>query len=60
MPTIFHPMENANQARLRELTKRTAVETDHDKFAALIEELNRLADGDQPPSRTLPLVYDKS
>jgi hypothetical protein len=53
-------MENANQARLRELTKRTAVETDHDKFAALIEELNRLADGDQPPSRTLPLVYDKS
>jgi hypothetical protein len=47
-------MEEANQARLRELTERIAVETDHDKFTVLIAELNRLLDSDQPPKPNTP------
>jgi len=53
-------MENANQARLRELTERIAVETDHEKFTALIKELNRLVDSDRPPNPNPPVGREES
>ena len=33
--------------RLRELTARIATEQDHDKFTSLVEELNRILDGEK-------------
>jgi len=50
---------NANPTRLRELTERIAVETDHDKFVELIAELNRLLDSDRPQPKS-PTNRDRS
>ena len=38
--------ENEQAERLRELTARIATEQDHDKFTSLVEELNRILDGE--------------
>jgi hypothetical protein len=38
--------ESENRARLRELAAKVATEQDHDKFVALVKELNQLLDGD--------------
>jgi hypothetical protein len=39
----------ASSEKARDLVAQIAVEKDHDKFTALIKELNRLLDG-EPPS----------
>lgn len=39
--------ENDQAERLRELTARIATEQDHDKFTSLVEELNRILDGEK-------------
>jgi hypothetical protein len=39
--------ENEQAERLRELTARIATEQDHDKFTSLVEELNRILDGEK-------------
>jgi hypothetical protein len=38
--------ENEHRERLRQLTAKIAIEQDHDKFTALVQELNRLLDGE--------------
>jgi hypothetical protein len=38
--------ESDHRERLRELTAKIATEQDHDKFTALVQELNRLLDGE--------------
>ena len=38
--------ESENRERLRELAAKIATEQDHDKFVALVMELNQLLDGD--------------
>jgi hypothetical protein len=40
--------------RARELAAKIAVEKDHDKFTALVAELNRLLEGDGPSPDSLP------
>jgi hypothetical protein len=39
--------ENDNKERLRELAAKVAIEQDHDKFTALVQELNQLLDGEK-------------
>jgi hypothetical protein len=38
--------ENENRERLRQLTAEIASEQDQDKFTKLVQELNRLLDGE--------------
>ena len=38
--------ENEKSERLRELASKIATEQDHDKFTALIKEMNQLLDGE--------------
>jgi hypothetical protein len=47
---------HADIERARELVAQIAVEKDHDKFTALVAELNRLLEGDGPalPQPTPP------
>ena len=40
---------NGIQERLRELAAKIAAETEHDKFTALVEELNGLLDQELHP-----------
>jgi hypothetical protein len=42
-------MQESEKNRLRELASEIATEQDHDKFSSLVEELNRLLDGEKPP-----------
>jgi histone H3/H4 len=46
--------ESDNRERLRELAARIATEQDHDKFTALVRELNELLDGEESRKRPLP------
>ena len=43
-------MDNTKQTRLRELTEAIAVETDQEKFTALVKEFNSLLDADRTHS----------
>jgi len=47
-------MGHASIERARELVAEIAVEKDHDKFRALVAELNRLLEGDGPSPTTPP------
>jgi hypothetical protein len=44
-------MEDANKNRVHELIAQIAAEKDHDKFTALVAELNRLLDSGQTVQR---------
>lgn len=44
-------MEDVNKSRVHELFDQIAAEKDHDKFTALVAELNRLLDTDQPTKK---------
>ncbi len=45
-------MRTANDSnRIRELIEKIKIEQDQIKFTALVEELNRLLDSDQPPRK---------
>jgi hypothetical protein len=53
-----------NSERFRQLTAQIASERDHDKFSALVKELNELLEGEAPPKEspketglTGPYVY---
>lgn len=41
-------MDTANRTRLQELTEAIAVETDQEKFTALVKEFNSLLDTERP------------
>ena len=42
---------NGIQERLRELAAKIATETEHDKFTALVKELNQLLDEQHQPKQ---------
>lgn len=42
---------NGVSQRLRELAEKIATEQDHDKFTALVKELNELLDAEQRPKQ---------
>ena len=46
--------ENEKRERLRELAAKIATEQDHDKFVALVKELNQLLDGGWKPQASAP------
>ena len=46
--------EKEKRERLRELTAKIATEQDHDKFVALVKELNQLLDGERKPQSSAP------
>ena len=45
--------------RLRELSAQITTEQDHDKFSALVQELNRLLDRESPAPPTDPIPTPK-
>jgi hypothetical protein len=52
--------ENDNKERLRELAAKVAIEQDHDKFTALVQELNQLLDGEKQERHNAADAWDRS
>jgi hypothetical protein len=48
--------ENEKRERLRELAAKIATEQDHDKFVALVKELNQLLDEERKPQAPAPVT----
>jgi hypothetical protein len=45
-------LESQTKERLRELAEQIASEQDHEKFTALVQELNQLLDGEERPAKS--------